>query len=82
MVNPAVILLNGKELCVINHIKTCYMEQKTMAATMAPTMVPGNAHKDIPGNPSTAQKQQDQTKRPQQAVNRSVFSQKKTGSSG
>ena len=30
------------------------MEQKTMAATMAPTMIPENAHKDIPGNPSTA----------------------------
>jgi hypothetical protein len=30
------------------------MEQKTMAATMAPTMAPNNAHKDIPGNPSTA----------------------------
>src|SRR4051812_8390836 len=33
------------------------MEQKTMAATMAPTMTPTmapNAHKDIPGNPSTA----------------------------
>lgn len=26
----------------------------TMAATMAPTMIPNNAHKDIPGNPSTA----------------------------
>ena len=25
-----------------------------MAATMAPTMIPDNAHKDIPGNPSTA----------------------------
>ena len=25
-----------------------------MAATMAPTMAPNNAHKDIPGNPSTA----------------------------
>lgn len=25
-----------------------------MAATMAPTMIPNNAHKDIPGNPSTA----------------------------
>jgi hypothetical protein len=24
------------------------MEQKTMAATMAPTMIPENAHKDIP----------------------------------
>jgi phytanoyl-CoA dioxygenase PhyH len=30
------------------------MEQQTMAATMAPTMAPDNAHKDIPGNPSTA----------------------------
>ena len=29
-------------------------EQKTMAQTMAPTMTPNNAHKDIPGNPSTA----------------------------
>ena len=29
------------------------MEQKTMTPTMAPTMMP-NAHKDIPGNPSTA----------------------------
>ncbi|MBD0366828.1 MAG: phytanoyl-CoA dioxygenase, partial [Flavisolibacter sp.] len=29
------------------------MEQQTMA-TMAPTMIPNNAHKDIPGNPSTA----------------------------
>jgi len=25
-----------------------------MAPTMAPTMMPDNAHKDIPGNPSTA----------------------------
>ena len=30
------------------------MEQQTMAATMAPTMAPANAHKDIPGNPSTS----------------------------
>src|SRR6267143_275962 len=30
------------------------MEQQTMAATMTPTMTPNNAHKDIPGNPSTA----------------------------
>jgi len=30
------------------------MEQKSMVATMAPTMLPDNAHKDIPGNPSTA----------------------------
>src|SRR4051794_31439629 len=30
------------------------MEQQTMAATMAPTMAPNNAHKDIPGNPSTS----------------------------
>jgi Phytanoyl-CoA dioxygenase (PhyH) len=30
------------------------MEQKTMTPTMAPTMAPTNAHKDIPGNPSTA----------------------------
>lgn len=30
------------------------MENQTMAATMAPTMMPNNAHKDIPGNPSTA----------------------------
>src|ERR1043165_9955795 len=30
------------------------MEQQTMAATIAPTMAPNNAHKDIPGNPSTA----------------------------
>lgn len=30
------------------------MEQQTMAQTMAPTMAPNNAHKDIPGNPSTA----------------------------
>jgi hypothetical protein len=30
------------------------MEHKTMAQTMAPTMAPDNAHKDIPGNPSTA----------------------------
>ena len=29
------------------------MEQKTITPTMAPTMTP-NAHKDIPGNPSTA----------------------------
>ena len=29
------------------------MEQKTMTPTMTPTMMP-NAHKDIPGNPSTA----------------------------
>jgi len=30
------------------------MEQKTMLPTMVPTMAPTNAHKDIPGNPSTA----------------------------
>ena len=30
------------------------MEQQTMAASMAPTMMLGNVHKDIPGNPSTA----------------------------
>ncbi len=30
------------------------MEQKTMAPTMTPTMALSNAHKDIPGNPSTA----------------------------
>ncbi|HEX4374641.1 MAG TPA: phytanoyl-CoA dioxygenase family protein, partial [Puia sp.] len=30
------------------------MEQQTMAQTMTPTMAPNNAHKDIPGNPSTA----------------------------
>jgi len=30
------------------------MEQQTMATTMVPTMAPTNAHKDIPGNPSTA----------------------------
>jgi hypothetical protein len=30
------------------------MENKTMAATIAPTMITENAHKDIPGNPSTA----------------------------
>jgi hypothetical protein len=30
------------------------MEQQTKAQTMAPTMAPTNAHKDIPGNPSTA----------------------------
>lgn len=30
------------------------MENKTMAATMAPSMIPNNAHKAIPGNPSTA----------------------------
>src|SRR5947209_4653255 len=30
------------------------MEQNTMAATMTPGMLPDNAHKDIPGNPSTA----------------------------
>src|SRR5882757_354665 len=30
-------------------IKNCYMTQ-----TMTPTMIPDNAHKDIPGNPSTA----------------------------
>ncbi|MDX1908464.1 MAG: phytanoyl-CoA dioxygenase family protein [Bacteroidia bacterium] len=29
-------------------------EQGTMNPTMAPTMIPHNAHKDIPGNPSTA----------------------------
>ena len=27
---------------------------KDMTKTMAPTMVPDNQHKDIPGNPSTA----------------------------
>jgi ectoine hydroxylase-related dioxygenase (phytanoyl-CoA dioxygenase family) len=30
------------------------MEKKTMTPTMAVNMIPGNAHKDIPGNPSTA----------------------------
>jgi ectoine hydroxylase-related dioxygenase (phytanoyl-CoA dioxygenase family) len=30
------------------------MEQKTMVPTMVHTMAPTNAHKDIPGNPSTA----------------------------
>lgn len=30
------------------------MAQQTMAPTMAPTMQPNQAHKDIPGNPSTA----------------------------
>jgi hypothetical protein len=30
------------------------MEQKKMVPTMAPTMLPNNAHADIPGNPSTA----------------------------
>src|SRR5438552_16513548 len=30
------------------------MKQETMVPTMAPNMIPGNAHKDIPGNPSTA----------------------------
>jgi len=30
------------------------MQQPTMAPTMTPTMMPENAHKDIPGNPSTA----------------------------
>src|SRR5215470_19336891 len=44
-------------LCLIAYssiCKICFMENKTMAATMAPTMAPENAHKDIPGNPSTA----------------------------
>ena len=30
------------------------MENKSMVPNMVPTMVPNNAHKDIPGNPSTA----------------------------
>ncbi|MEJ7682403.1 MAG: hypothetical protein WKG06_32035 [Segetibacter sp.] len=30
------------------------MQQQTMAPAMMPTMTPDNAHKDIPGNPSTA----------------------------
>lgn len=30
------------------------MEQKNMIPSMTPSMIPGNAHKDIPGNPSTA----------------------------
>jgi len=34
------------------------MENKTMAATMTPTMSPENAHKEIPGNPSTAKSSQ------------------------
>ena len=42
------------ERSIHQSIKFVFMEQKTMAATMAPTMVPENAHKDIPGNPSTA----------------------------
>src|ERR1700712_2956664 len=32
----------------------CQMEMKTMAQTMVPGITPANAHKDIPGNPSTA----------------------------
>ncbi|MFN7119321.1 MAG: phytanoyl-CoA dioxygenase family protein, partial [Saprospiraceae bacterium] len=31
-----------------------HRETNTMAATMAPNMIPNNAHTDIPGNPSTA----------------------------
>jgi ectoine hydroxylase-related dioxygenase (phytanoyl-CoA dioxygenase family) len=34
------------------------MENKTMAPTMMPTMSPENAHKEIPGNPSTAKSSQ------------------------
>jgi ectoine hydroxylase-related dioxygenase (phytanoyl-CoA dioxygenase family) len=34
------------------------MENKTMAATMTPAMSPENAHKEIPGNPSTAKSSQ------------------------
>src|SRR5882757_7984448 len=30
------------------------MEQQTITPTMAPSMISNNAHKDIPGNPSTA----------------------------
>lgn len=30
------------------------MEQKSMVPSITPTMAPNNAHKDIPGNPSTA----------------------------
>jgi hypothetical protein len=30
------------------------MKEQTMIPTMAPTMIPNNDHKDIPGNPSTA----------------------------
>ena len=30
------------------------MQQQTMAPTMTPTLAPNNAHKGIPGNPSTA----------------------------
>src|ERR1700741_1341896 len=30
------------------------MEHQSMAPTMAPSMAPTQAHKDIPGNPSTA----------------------------
>ena len=30
------------------------MQQQTMAATITPTVATENAHKDIPGNPSTA----------------------------
>ena len=30
------------------------MEQQTMSITMAPNIGTANAHKDIPGNPSTA----------------------------
>jgi len=39
---------------VINPKKTVYMQQETIASGMTPTMTPNNAHKDIPGNPSTA----------------------------
>ncbi|MEY3192294.1 MAG: hypothetical protein RI982_62, partial [Bacteroidota bacterium] len=35
-------------------LNTNAMENKSMVPNMVPTMVPNNAHKDIPGNPSTA----------------------------
>ncbi len=40
------------QFCGTHSTTLCFMQ--TMTPTMTPTMVPNNAHKDIPGNPSTA----------------------------
>jgi hypothetical protein len=49
--------LNSVLLLICKPINKSEMENKTMAA-MAPTMNPENAHKEIPGNPSTAKSSQ------------------------
>lgn len=66
------------EFCIIqSRQKTKIMEQQTMA----PTMIPNNAHKKIPGNPSTAT---SSTKKLNDRSNGEPLRvlQKKTGNSG